>query len=615
MEISLNAKVERTWTGEGLAERWGPLMIAVCGAFMAAIGWMKWGDLMIDYGAQVYLPWQISEGRVLYRDLFYLYGPLSSHVHAFLFSLFGPGIRVLILFNLFLVAVLAGLIFVLFRRLADALTATLCALTFVVVFALAQYQGSGNFNFLAPYNYDVTHGVFLGMVTLFLYEAYLRRGGVARLVALGLLTGLTFLTKPEAFLALFTAMLAGMPLAVFSREGSRRTKWLKLGLWMLAFLSTPLAFWMYLALHMPAGEALRGLIGPWLHVLDPFTRSLPLYQWIRGINDTGGNLLKMAGYALAWAAVLGLVYGLHRGLVNKVDAASRQAIGWAATALLVVAAWFSPVPWMELVRPLPLFVLGYGLYHLRSLKRTGPVSGTHSLFLVTFSIFAFVLMLKILLNVHVFHYGFVLTFPAFLLFIRFLVYEWPQRIPSGPGEFPFLRIAASALVLVFVAVHGHTSYRLYQLKNYQVGTGADALLDYYPFLNPRGEIFNEALNHIRQEMEPGAGFPVFPAGNMLNYMSRHANPFPFIFFTPPEVHFYGESAYLERLQARPPPYIVFVEMDNSWLGAHYFGKDYAQDLYAWIGNHYEESALFGERPFTGKGFGILFMKLKTETPE
>ncbi|MCF8723179.1 hypothetical protein LQ236_001199 [Nitrospina gracilis] len=570
---------------------------------------------MIDYGAQLYLPWQITEGRVLYRDLFYLYGPLSSHAHALLFLIFGTSFRVLVWFNLLLTAGLAGVIFVLFRRIADALTASLCALSFVVVFALAQYQGGGNFNFVAPYNYELTHGVILGIVTLLVFHSYVRRPAVWTLMTLGVLTGMVFLTKPEAFLALFATMIVGLPLALYFRTESCRVKLFNALVWVASFFAAPFLFWVYLSLRMPAQKAFEGLIGPWLHVLDPFTRTLPLYQWIRGINDLSGNLVQGLGFALGWAAVLVMVAGIHRLFQRGNPDVVTSFTGGALVILLMLTAWWVSVPWLELGRPLPLFVLGYGFYQARRFMRASAAERGQPLFLLVFSVYAFVLMLKIVFNVHVYHYGFALALPAFLLFLRFALYDLPGWLPTAPNRFPFARLAFAGLILVFIVAHGNVSYKLYPLKNYPVGSGSDTIMEYYPFLNPRGEIVNQALHYMREKMDPQAGFPVFPAGNMLNYLSRHPNPFPFIFFTPPEVHFFGEETYLKRLQSRPPPYIVFVEMDHSWLGAPYFGRDYARDLYAWVIANYHQDALFGELPFSGKGYGVRIMKHSSATTD
>lgn len=79
---------------------WKWLVLPVVGVTLAIVSWQKWQDLIVDFGQQVYVPWQLAEGQILYRDIFYIYGPLSSYVHALLFKIFGPGILVLAWFNM-----------------------------------------------------------------------------------------------------------------------------------------------------------------------------------------------------------------------------------------------------------------------------------------------------------------------------------------------------------------------------------------------------------------------------------------------------------------------------------------------------------------------------------
>ena len=52
-------------------------------ALAAALSWRRWADVLVDFGLQLYLPWRISEGDVLYRDVLYLAGgPLSQYFNA-----------------------------------------------------------------------------------------------------------------------------------------------------------------------------------------------------------------------------------------------------------------------------------------------------------------------------------------------------------------------------------------------------------------------------------------------------------------------------------------------------------------------------------------------------
>jgi len=73
---------------------WIWLSLPVVGVTLAMVSWQKWQDLLVDFGQQVYVPWQLAEGQILYRDIFYIYGPLSSYLHALLFKIIGRGILV-----------------------------------------------------------------------------------------------------------------------------------------------------------------------------------------------------------------------------------------------------------------------------------------------------------------------------------------------------------------------------------------------------------------------------------------------------------------------------------------------------------------------------------------
>ena len=55
---------------------------------MLSVSWMKWPDVLIDYGKELYIPWQLTEGRALYRDFEIFMGPLSFYFNSLVFRLF-----------------------------------------------------------------------------------------------------------------------------------------------------------------------------------------------------------------------------------------------------------------------------------------------------------------------------------------------------------------------------------------------------------------------------------------------------------------------------------------------------------------------------------------------
>src|SRR5258708_35188952 len=57
--------------------------------------WGTWGWLTADSGREMYIPTVLSEGKTLYRDIWYLYGPLAPYWNSFLFRIFGVHLSVL----------------------------------------------------------------------------------------------------------------------------------------------------------------------------------------------------------------------------------------------------------------------------------------------------------------------------------------------------------------------------------------------------------------------------------------------------------------------------------------------------------------------------------------
>ena len=78
----------------------GPGLIAAAAAIMLFVSWRKWPDLLIDFGQQLYLAWQMSEGRTLYEELICNYGPLAPYANAWAFEWFGASVMTLVGLNL-----------------------------------------------------------------------------------------------------------------------------------------------------------------------------------------------------------------------------------------------------------------------------------------------------------------------------------------------------------------------------------------------------------------------------------------------------------------------------------------------------------------------------------
>lgn len=579
------------------------------GSVMLLISWQRWADIIVDFGREVYLPWQINKGAVLYRDLEYFYGALSPYVNALLFRVFGTQIMVIAAFNIVVVIALASLIYHIFRKTTDTITATATATTFLAVFAFA---GVGNYNFVCPYSHGLTHGLFLSFLSISIFMKYVENKKNRYLFMLGVLLGLVFFTKPEVFFAIFIAMFLGIALMLFidARGGNGAFK--KASLFSLGFFIPLAGFTLYFTRHMTFDNAIRSLFVPYAALVKIQPASNIFYLRIMGTDKAVMNILKMllvSGCYLIVMLLLRLIGSRVRYIREKKSLfADRRALFYSV--LFVALCFIICSSWDQIFRGLPVALLMLIGYLCLSLVRSrGDYSKVGRLLpLFVLANFAFFLLCKMILNVRVFHYGFALTMPAVLLLVAIAVYQIPAFLEKKyVGAFS-VRFFGLILVGMVLLIHMIASWRIDSAKTYRVGSGLDAIFDFDKTISTRGVYVNLALDTIEKIMKKDENFFVFPEGVMLNYLARRDNPAPYLVISFAELDVFGENAILRTFTKKMPDYIIIVDRDMSEFGYSRSYKPFAPGITSWIEKNYIPVYTVGSEPLTGRGFGITIAK-------
>ena len=182
----------------------GPAGLGVLFAGLAAATWRTWPDVLVDFGRELYLPWQVAAGRILYVDLAHYFGPLSVYWHALLFRIWGPSYTVLVVSNLAVLLVLLGALHQLLVEAASRAAAVTAGAAVLAMFAFSEYLLTGNYNYASPYAHEASHGMALAVVLmLLLHRARLRprpglllaAGGVLGLLRPGLSMNVSVATR------------------------------------------------------------------------------------------------------------------------------------------------------------------------------------------------------------------------------------------------------------------------------------------------------------------------------------------------------------------------------------------------------------------------------------
>ncbi|MGP8238809.1 MAG: glycosyltransferase family 39 protein [Limisphaerales bacterium] len=579
-------------------------------AILLALTWRKWPDMLVDFGLQLYIPWRLSMGAVLYRDVAYMTGgPFSQYFDAFMFRCFGVSFLTIAVANLVILAGLLVLVYRGFHRAAGQWTALAASLAILVVFAFEHYSDYGIFNYVTPYSQEIYHGLVLSVAAVALLAAWVSTQKRSAALAAGFCCGLVFLTKPEVFLALAAAAFTA--LFVAWRVTGRRSAFFKgLGLMVLAGVVPPLAFLVYFLRFAPLLQSLKWTCWAWVPVLATPAMDSPFYRWCMGLDSPGYHLTRMLCDTLGLASL-----ALLCGLIFRRRSGQRSDVTvFAVLAAALAALAWKMFDWLECAHSLPLLcaaALGWLCWRARSAGWT-----RSSIFMTLWAVFSLVLLAKLGLYVRIWHYGFALAMPAFLTAIYFLyciVPEWLERFGARPI---WWRGLASVLLLTgFVRLELFSKF-VYEQKTVAVGEGADRLWTFRQEIQPSGAMMGQALSWMRTNTPADSTLAVLPAGVMLNYMLRRANPTPYLRWNPPEMAVFGQASMTRALEQAKPDYILLLGVDMSEFGVDFFGAtdNFGGELMRWINQTYQPVGLLGHDWNKDGQFGIKILKLSGPTP-
>jgi hypothetical protein len=574
----------------------GPVIVAAVGVFMVAWTWFKWPDPIVDFGRELYVPWKLSEGQVLYRDIAYFNGPFSPYFNSIVFRVLGVSLQSLVIANLVILSLIVVMIWRLWSLIADSLAATVACVLFLTLFGFIQLGGIANYNFVTPYSHELTHGIALSLAGILCVAALVHSPhslGRVWIAVGGLVLGLVFLTKAEVFVAAAGAMLTGIVLGLRAGGASLRSAGRALGQFAVSAALPPLLAAVVLSSAMPPLEALRGTLGSWVYLFDPQVVGMKFYKRILGTDDLGNNIHSMMEGLMWWAALFGGVAAIALAIRAPV---LRRAWMWLVYLLLTgLGMWlighYVDARWDHAFRGLTVVMLATTIgTFFRARSSVGIVR-------VMVCLFSLLLLGKMVLNVMLVHYGFALAMPATMATSALLICWWPDFLDRRGGSGMLLRAAALSATGFTIFTYLHVYQLLASDKQVTVGTGRDAFLADVRMRSVEGETFefdhrgravNLALSALGR-LPRDATLACIPEGTMLNYLSRRTNPTPYINLMPPEVLMFDQERILRAFQQNPPDYILLVlGSDPATFGFKSFASDYGKLIYDWIAQNYRQ---------------------------
>lgn len=572
------------------------LVIASILVYLLMATWNKCGDLIIDTSRELWVPFQILNGKVLYNDLYYFHGPLPAYSIALLFKLFGANLNVLIGCGVVITLLMCFCLYKVSRIFLPETAAVVVVANFCFVFAFGVNIYVSIANYILPYSFASTFCILFIIAALFCFLKYIESEKAVHLTSWLIFLILAFLARPDTALSVWGAFVVS---GLLIKSGGYKTR--------LFIIVAPPA--LSAAVYCSALYLLGAFGGFRETLLDSMLFALQgkdsFTVTAAGFNDIANKSLLLAkSFLYHLLAVAGICFGSQQITASSASGSEkliRQLSGVAViVGTVILACIFIGYPADLQYRCMPLVILICLLSAALRMLRGDDYKNDHKLF--TLAIVSLLLVSKIFLNARTSPYGFyLLTIGLIVYYIYFL--NLMEVISRKFFKTTTGKIHQVSLLVTFIAmfmVSWAISANIYANKILEVDSGKGIIKS---FNDERSIAYWDTVNYLKLNSREDESLVVFPEGASINFFTGRTNPLKYYFFLQGDLEKIGDHALINQLYQNRVNYIAIVHGARDP-----FGISYGTTLLSWIAEKYEPVAQFGETPFGDDQFWIQILK-------
>jgi hypothetical protein len=596
----------------GGAAQWLPRLIIIFVALaMAWYTWGHWGDFQVDCGREIYVPAALFQGKLLFRDVWYMYGPLAPYLQALLFRVFGIHLTVLYLFGLTLTVGSALLTFEVGRQFNLGVAASLAP----PLFFLAEAFNPSIFNFVFPYSYAASLGAFIGLACLFFTLRHLGETSNFHIAIAGVLAGLAILTKQEFGLTCVALLGFGIAASFLIRRSLRH--FLRDSALCLVGLSPALAVYAWFAWKLsPKVLFFENWIStPGTYFMRVWGKHTMADQ---GFRFSLREVIEIAVFSLLAIALWSTIASLNALIIKKLEPRSQLSVvlltagyvipvaivlnaDWLSTLLLVrlthtmyVTSVFTLPKEIvtQMILPKGLFLFGLFFVVRSGWKFWAKGKATLDAREATLGIYAVLISARVMWETwpSLYKYALFFNIPLFLIFVISV-----DRIVRWAGRFLEPKqsdLVAGSMLTVQVAV-----LFVMLLPNPQ-SLPAPLTTQYGTFYTKHDAavLFPQIISFMKTHTRNGRDILVLPEPPSLYVFAGMQAPSKWYSLLPGVLPPAQEPEFLQEIAANQVRYVLIGNRGMPEYGPVHFGNGYNDSVYHWINENYVRVGQFGPLP-------------------
>ena len=537
------------------------------------------GNIIIDCGREAYFPQQILKGKLLYKDLFNIFGPLSYQINAIFYKIFSINLSTLRLAG----TINAGFILILLYSITRFFTTKEISFAISILIMVSCVFNPWIFNYIFPYSYAMVYAFSTFLFSVLFLLLYLKSSKQFFIPLSWFFLGISMTCKYEYVLYLIFLMFLTFILKI-------NKKYILYSL--ILFLITPVLSFSVLFLQ---GLTINDLLEQF-RIIKQFALSPSLnyfYSYAGGLYPNKFNMLTNWKFFYNFCILFLLLFSSLYFWVNLSKKSPhylyKKILSYIFIAVFTyqffnrlneyINLLFCWLPLFTLLLLIPLF--------FKSKK-----SFSKEFFTTKNGTYILLIMIAMLASAKSFFY---LNLKAYATF-----------------AFPLLFIVNSIFIIEFLPLYFKIINKKSLKKAFFIiilimtilfaGYLKQSLGDDVLIQTSKGSIYNHknlaesfqaSINYIDKEMKKEDSFLVLPEGIMLNFLTNHPSKSIYYATNTPYLEPFGEEKIIDDIKKNPPEYIFINNRNSEDYGKKYICKDYGFDLCNYVKSNYSKIEEFG----------------------
>ena len=493
----------------------------------------KTGNMLIDFSREAYIPYQITQGNTLIKNIFLIYGPFGYILNSILYKSFGSNINILLILS----HILSYISLIIFYTISLKFIKKKEAIILSMLFVGASIFSNSTFSFVLPYSYSTLWAYAASYIT---YLSYLKNKQKLLFLTLGFIA----INRFELFILLTIFFVA-----IKLYEKKFKNKYDVCFIFIFPFIN-----FIYCLTKKISFEDIKTNLFYIKEMVSTDAISY-LYKSI-GVFIQKEYLIQN----LSVLILITLVLAISNNIYNKNYKYTSISIFTILLLFLNLNNFFN-------LSIIPILVLGIILYKKNKLDIKE----------ISLIIFTIIINLKSLLKINPLSYA---NFGY--IFAILALYVLLKKITNKEWLYTFFLIFTILITLInFKYNFSHKKYKTLLFPEIKLTINDSKL-------------FNKTNDYIIKNVKKDENFIVVPEGQIFNLI--HKKPWNFYnsTFTPLDFETFKESNIIKKLKENKTTYIIFYPRNTKEYGAQTICYDYGVNFCTYIMDNYHRTAIIDD---------------------